>query len=643
MKLKFSARESLVILLIVAACMALIARAFYLQVQNQDFHQKEAEKRHVRAFDIAAERGVIYDRNGSILALSTPMASITVDPEELIEYETNYRKFLTALGLSDSEFNNRLRANRHKRLSFIGYADQELMQTIKSLDLDGVKIRTDRVSFKRDGKQIDVTDQKPAVWVEERLLNRYRYNISIVADTLGLSEATLRSKVYKSPNSRFMYVQRLTKVELAEKLKKKHLYGVFIKPEYRRYYPAGEITGNLIGFTNVDNIGIEGLERTYETYLAGKAGSKKIVKSRDGQVIDFIEEINPVVNGNSVTLSIDQNIQYFTYKALKKVFIQHQAESASAVVLDAKTGEILAMASLPGFNPNDISQRIGAGTRNRTVSDLLEPGSTIKPFTIAKALDDEIITEDSIIKTGNGSFHIKNSRITDTSAHGDLTPLQIIQKSSNIGTAKIAMQFEGAEQFEYWHQLGFDKESGNYLPGERAGNLRSAELWDDPIIRATASYGYGFNTNLLSLARAYTVFANEGKVLPVSIIKTDQPPEGVQVLSESAALKTLEMMETVVERGGTAPKAKIPGYRIAGKTGTVHKVSNKGGYQENTYMSVFAGMVPASNPDMVMVIAVNEPSRGVYYGGAVAAPVFKTVMQNALRLRSIPPDGVEEK
>ena len=638
----FQVREIFVLGAIIVAAIILLGVAFNLQVISKDFHTEEADKRHIRTFEIPAERGIIYDRHGSLLALSTPMASIWVDPKEMLSYANRYRQLLDYVQLSDAQFNDKIEQQRHRHYSFIDYVSEEQSKAIRQLNLNGVYVRSDTLSFERNNRVINVDGTKLGLWVNKRLLDRYRYSFDRLAKALDMSPKVIQSRLLKRPNSRFMYLKRLMRVEQAQQIERMNLTGVFIQNEYRRYYPAGEVAGNLIGFTNIDDQGIEGLERTYESHLRGVKGSKKVVKSRDGLVIDFIEDSKPVVDGKPIVLSIDQNIQYFTYKALKAAYVKHQAASASAVVLDAKTGEILAMASLPGFNPNAISQRHGSGIRNRAVADLIEPGSTIKPFTIAKALDLGIVALDEKVSTSNGVIRIKGARITDTKPHGDLTPTEIIQKSSNVGTARIAIQFDPDEQYEYWEKLGFNTESGNYLPGEAVGQLKGRSAWEDPVTRATAAYGYGFNTSLLALARAYTLFANEGRVLPVSILKVDQRPQGVPVVSAQAAKETLKMMEEVVKPGGTATQAQVPGYSIAGKTGTVHQIAQKGGYAENTYVSVFAGLAPASNPDMVMVVAVNEPSRGVYYGGAVAAPVFKKVMQNALRIRAVAPDGGEQ-
>jgi len=323
----------------------------------------------------------------------------------------------------------------------------------------------------------------------------------------------------------------------------------------------------------------------------------------------------------------------------------HDAESAAAIVLDAKTGEILSMVSLPSFNPNDVMQRVGPGIRNRVASDLIEPGSTMKPFTIAKGLEKGLITPDTIIDTGNGIWNVQGQLVKDTSAHREIDVKTVIQKSSNVGTAKIALMIPPEEYFQSLIDLEITQYSNLYLPSEAVGQISGQNYWQQ-YNQAWTSYGYSLNMSLLELARAYTVFSNDGNLLPLSLLKLSAAPEGKPVLDAKAVRQTLQMMEAVTQRGGTAPEAAIPGYKVAGKTGTVHLPKKSGrGYEANSYMSIFAGLVPATNPDMIMIVAVNRPSRGVYYGGKIAAPVFQKVMQQALRIRKVAPDfdPAEEK
>ena len=633
-------RDGVVFTLIALGFVALIVRAFYVQVVSTDFLQQEADKRQIRTISIPAPRGEVYDRHGSLLALSTPMAAIWIDPKVIIKHERNYLKLLQMLNLSDAKLSEIAKQNRQKRLSFIQQiSDKELVDKIANLDLPGIYIKRIELSYTNNGRVINIDKLYPSLWVDTEVLNRYRYTPDRLAQVLGKPRTNIASKIYQNPNRRFMYLKRGVVPDVANKVDSMRLTGVYTQGEYRRYFPAGESIANLIGFSNIDDKGIEGIELAYDDWLGGKPGKKQVVKDRAGHVIDFVKDIKAAKPGKPITLSIDQNLQYFTYRALKKVMIEHQAKSASSVILDAKTGEILAMVSLPSFNPNDSSQRKGPGLKNRVVTDLLEPGSTIKPFTMAKALDLGIIDLETEVDTSPGSIRVAGNRITDSRNNGVLTPLQIIQKSSNVASVKIALKMTAEEQREFWADVGFGQSSGLFLPGENPGFLKPFQQWTK-VDQASASYGYGFNINLLSLAHAYMAFTNKGKILPLSLVKINELPEGKQVLNPEVSENLLRMMEAVVAPGGTALKAQIPGYRVGGKTGTVHKTYRVGGYQENTYMSLFAGVVPISNPDMIMVIMVNEPSRGVYYGGSVAAPVFKEVMEEALRIRNIAPDEV---
>jgi len=630
-------RDTVVFFLIAVGFIAIIVQAFSVQILKTEFLQNEADKRQSRTIEIPAYRGGIYDRHGALLALSTPMSAVWIDPKIVVTHEQKYRTFLRLLNLSDTQLNQRIVENRQKRLSFIQQiSDQEVIRQISELNLSGIYVKHVELSFENAGKTIQVSKLLPSIWVDKRLINRYRYTYAKLAQVIGVSEGTIAKKIRAKSKRRFLYLKRSMQPDIAEKIESLKLTGVYIQEEYKRYYPAGESSAQLIGFTNIDDQGQEGIELAYDQWLTGSSGKKQVIKDRSGRVIDFVKDIKASEPGKPIVLSIDNRIQYVAYRALKKVMIEHAALSASSVILDAKTGEILSLVSLPGYNPNDTKQRTGQAIRNRVVTDLIEPGSTVKPFVVAKALDEGLITEQSKINTSPGSIRIQGNRITDSRNHGVLTPLEVIQKSSNVGAAKIALMLTPQQQHDFWYDIGFGRDSGVFLPGENSGYLKAASRWQD-IDQASASFGYGFSTNLLNLAHSYLLFSNQGKMVPLSIIKLDEVPEGEQLVKPEVANAVLQMMETVVSREGTAVKAIIPGYRVAGKTGTVHK-TKRGGYEENTYLSLFAGIVPVSNPDLVMVVLVNEPSRGVYYGGLVAAPVFKEVMEEALRLRGVPQD-----
>lgn len=632
------------ILIVIAVLFLLIAgRSFYLQASDEHKQKltREAENRQIRTLDVLAPRGSIYDRHGNLLALSTRVYDVVLDPKHLNHLLDNYRALLKLLNLSDQQLKNLALLQRHKKKSLIKTLpnDPEFLNQIKQLNLPGVYVERTTLSWQSDsGKMLSVDKLYPSLWVNLTILQRYRNAPAKIAKILGIRSTRLATKIQKKQRSRHLYVKRGIKPELAEQLEALNLYGLTLNPAYRRYYPNGESVANLIGFTNIDDNGIEGLERAYNNHLTGLHGKQQVIRNGHGEVIDLVNIFQAAQPGKDIQLSIDQNIQYFAYKILKEQVNRHDADSAASVILDAKTGEILAMVSLPSYNPNNRAQRVGKGVRNRAISDYIEPGSTMKPFTIAKGLEKGVIEPDSLIDTGRGSFYVQGHRITDTSAHGKIDVPTVVQKSSNIGTAKVALMIPPEEYYQNLLDFGFTKPSNTYLPGEVNGQINGALNWQK-VNQVTTSYGYGINTTVLALARAYTVFSNQGRLLPVSLFKIANPPAGEKVLDSLAADLTLHMMEAVPKKGGTAPKAAIEGYRVAGKTGTVHLTAKKGGYEGNEYLSVFAGMVPASNPDMIMVVAVKRPSRGIYYGGLIAAPVFSEVMQEALRIRKISPDA----
>ena len=545
-------RDILILAIIFLTALAVLGRAFYIQIYQHHFLASEGNKRQIREMSIPAPRGEIFDRNGELLALSTPVVDVCVDP---------------------------------------------------------------------------------------KYFNRHLDRLPELAKALGISSESLHLKVMAYQDKRFMYVKRQVLPNTAKKLAKLDIPGLFLEEKYKRYYPSGEILAHVVGYTNIDDQGQDGIEYTYNDWLKGVPGKKMVIKDRAGHVVKFVKDLQPAKPGHEITLSIDKDIQYFTYRALKKALIQHQAKSASAVVLNAKTGEILAMVNVPSFNPNDRSQIAGTGLLNRAITDLMEPGSTVKPFIIAKALDAGVIDEHTKIQTAPGYIKIADRVISDTRNHGLLTPAGIIKHSSNIGALKVALKMTPEQIWHFYHALGFCQDSGLFLPGESMGFMKTWQDWSK-VYQAAVSYGYGFDINLLQLAHAYLLFTNKGAIMPLSILKKqpNQATDHHQLISPEVAQKVLEMMETVTEKGGTAPKAAIPGYRVAGKTGTVYW--NKAGrYEKNTYRALFSGIVPVSNPQFIMTVVVNQPSRGIYYGGQVAAPIFKEVMQEVLRLKHIPYDA----
>ena len=434
----------------------------------------------------------------------------------------------------------------------------------------------------------------------------------------------------------FVYLKRQLPPEQAAKIVELNVPGLFLQREYRRYYPAGEVTAHLIGFTDVDDKGQEALELAFQSELTGKAGSRRVIKDRRGHIVEDVDSIRKPQDGAKLTLSIDARIQYLAFRELKKAVTEQRAKAGGIVVLDAQTGEVLAMANLPSYNPNNRGNLDPRRTRNRVVTDLFEPGSTLKPFTIGVALEAGKVKPDTVIQTSPGYLSIGNRTIHDAHAQGALTVAQVIQKSSNVGAAKIALSLPAESMWTLFKEVGFGTPPDSGFPGEVSGRLRAYGTWK-PIEQATMAYGHGISVSLLQLARAYTIFARDGELAPLTLLKRDTPPELTRVLKPKTARAVRAMLEMVVQPGGTAPRAQIAGYRVAGKTGTAHKLD--GHHYTNKYISSFVGFAPASNPRLIVAVMIDEASAGQYYGGSIAAPVFAAVMSGALRLLAVPPDA----
>jgi cell division protein FtsI (penicillin-binding protein 3) len=541
-------RSRVLYVLLLAGLVALLARAVYLQGINNNFLQQKGDARYGRVVDIHAHRGMITDRHGEPLAVSTPVESVWASPADVI--------------ISASQ-------------------------------------------------------------------------VAQLAQVVGLSAAEVKSKL--SDTSReFVYLKRQLPPEQAAKVVKLAIPGVSLQREYRRYYPGGEVTSHLIGFTDVDDNGQEGIEFALQTQLGGKAGSQQVIKDRRGLIVEDVGSLRAPKEGGDVTLSIDSNIQSLAFREIKLAVEKHKAKGGSIVVLDARSGEVLALANWPSYNSNNRDKPGVAVLRNHAVTDLFEPGSTMKPFTIATALEQGKVKPGTVINTSGGVLTINGRTIHDTHPERSLTVAQVIQKSSNVGTARIALSMQPETLWNGLNESGFGSLTGSEFPGEAAGKLRDFKTWR-PIEQATMSYGNGISVNLLQLARAYTVFANNGELMPITLLKQDTPAVGVKVYSDATAQAVRDMMETVVRPGGTAPLAQITGYRVAGKTGTAHKLEN--GKYINRYVASFVGMAPASNPRLIVAVMINDPEGRDYYGGLVAAPVFSNVMGAALRLLSVPNDA----
>jgi len=487
----------------------------------------------------------------------------------------------------------------------------------------------------RNGEALAVSTPVKSVWAMPSEMKPDRRQLAKLSLLLNLPEAEILKRIDDTAGD-FVYLKRQIAPEIAERVAALHVPGLFEDKEYRRYYPAGEVMAHVLGFTGADDIGQEGVELAYQDVLAGRSGSRRVIKDRLGQIVEDVESIKAAKDGHDVTLALDSRIQNLAFSQLKAAVEQHEAKAGSIVVLDADTGEVLALANLPTYNPNNRTRLSGAQLRNRAVTDTFEPGSTLKPFTIALALESGRIRPDTVIQTAPGTLSIGPATIRDAHIERALTVAQVIQKSSNVGAAKIALALPAQAMWEMFQRMGFGTSPPLGFPGEAAGKLRPYRSWR-PIEQATMSYGHGISVSLVQLARAYGAFAHDGILLPLSLVRIDAPPEGERVMTSETARAVRAMLELAVQPGGTAPRAQIMGYRVAGKTGTAHKEEN-GGYAADKYVSSFVGFAPASRPRLVIAVMIDQPSDGQYYGGVVAAPVFAQVMAGALRILDVRPD-----
>lgn len=464
--------------------------------------------------------------------------------------------------------------------------------------------------------------------------------IPALAQALGTTPDDLKSYLEQRADREFTYLRRQMSPESAQAVLALGVPGVNGQREYKRYYPSGEVTAHVLGFTNVDDHGQEGLELAFDNWLAGKPGAKRVIRDRMGRIVEDVEQVHAPQPGQNLTLSIDRRIQFLAYSELKKQLQDLDADSGEMVILDVRTGEILAMVSLPTYNPNAVTGSAPAQRRNRTVTDVVEPGSTMKPFTMAAGLSSGKYTPTApLIDTGNGHwmFMGKDIRDVESGGNGMLTPTGVLTKSSNIGAAKIALSLDTKFVYDTYRAFGFGESTGSGFPGESAGLLKPGRSWR-PIEKATMAYGYGLNVTPLQLAMAYGALADDGKMHTPTFIKGGGDPDK-QVISPTIAHELVSMLETVTAPGGSATKAQIANYAVAGKTGTAHLASG-GGYAKNSYNSLFAGIVPATDPRLVGVVVINNPKSSIYYGGLVSAPVFQRVMTGALRLLDVPPDNI---
>lgn len=435
----------------------------------------------------------------------------------------------------------------------------------------------------------------------------------------------------------FVYVRRQVPPDVAERVAALRLPGIHEQGEYRRFYPSGDVVAHMLGFTGIEDVGQEGVELALQQQLAGKPGSRRVIKDRRGQIVEDVESIRAPQEGKDVALALDGKIQYLAYTQLKQAIAEHRAKAGGIVVLDAKTGEVLALMNWPTYNPNNRVRLAGAQLRNRAFTDTFEPGSTLKPFTAALALEKGSYRFDTPIQTAPGKLSIGPATISDAHPHGMLSVAEVIQKSSNVGIAKMALSMPAEDLWKMYDNLGFGTPLRLGFPGEVGGRLRPAKSWR-PIEQATMSYGHGISVTLIQLARSYLAFAREGDLVPLSLTRIEAPvPGGKNVFSAQTAREVRAMLEMAVQPGGTAPKAQIAGYRVAGKTGTAHKI--EGGAYAEKYVSSFVGFAPVSDPRLIVAVMIDEPGGPKHYGGDVAAPVFAQVMAGALRTLGVAPDA----
>jgi len=487
----------------------------------------------------------------------------------------------------------------------------------------------------RNGVVLATSIPAPSVWAIPEDVDRKPENLKKLARLLGMSLADLNKKL-EDEDKTFVWLKRQVDEPVWREIEALRIKGIYQRWEYKRHYPDGEASAHVVGITNVEGRGQEGMELTFDQQLAGRDGSRRVIKDRMGRVVEDVGEGVKPVDGRDLQLSLDSNVQACAYQTLKEAVQTHKARAGSVVVIDVQSGEVLALANYPSFTPGQRRALNGEQLRNRALTDSFEPGSTMKPFVISLALDSGRVNPDTPIQTAPGRLTIGSATISDSHAHGLLSVTEVIQKSSNIGTAKIALQLPPREMWELYSRVGFGQKPQVPFPGAVSGRLRPYKSWR-PIEQATMSYGYGVSVSLMQLAHAYTVFGRDGDLVPLSLLKVDQPVLGTPVIKPAIAREMRHMLHLVTGPGGTAPKAQTIGYSVGGKTGTAHKQEGKG-YAGKKYRGVFAGLAPIDAPRIAVAVMIDEPSNGQYYGGDVAAPVFSKTVQQTLRVLGVTPD-----
>jgi cell division protein FtsI (penicillin-binding protein 3) len=487
----------------------------------------------------------------------------------------------------------------------------------------------------RNGLVLATSLPVKAVWaIPEEVRTNSPEKLRELAQLLEMSPVELMKKL--DSDRTFVYLKRQVEMGTIAKIEKLEIKGIDTRKEYKRYYPQGEVMAHIVGFTNVEDIGQEGIELAQQKSLVGQTGSRRVITDRLGRIVEDVGLSREPRDGKDITLSIDSKLQYIAYQSIKDAVAKFHAKAGAAVVLDVHTGEVLALTNWPTYDPNDRSHLTGEQLRNRVITDTFEPGSTLKPFTVALALNKGLITPNTLFDTGNGLYHIGPNPIHDTSAHGVITVSQIIQHSSNIGTSKISQMLTAQEMWQMFTKVGFGQPPRFGFPGAAAGRVRPYMSWR-PIEQANMSFGHGISMSLLQLARSWLIFARDGDIIPLSFQKVSEPQVSQQIISPKTAAQIRAMAESVVSPEGTAPQAQIAGYRVGGKTGTAQKVIN-GRYSQTHYVGNFVGIVPMSNPRFVIAVAIDDPIGAGHWGGTVASPTFATLAEHAVRAANIPPD-----
>ncbi|MFY7858581.1 MAG: peptidoglycan D,D-transpeptidase FtsI family protein [Limnohabitans sp.] len=511
------------------------------------------------------------------------------------------------------------------------YIEQGQVRFARTLSLPANRGRV----MDRHGVLLASSVPAPSIWANPEDIDRDPAKLRELARLLGMTPAELNKKL-KDDEKTFVWLRRQLDEPVAKQVLALGIKGVYDIKEYKRLYPEGEAAAHIVGFTNVEDQGQEGVELVFQKQLAGKPGSRRVIKDRFGRVVEDVGEAVPPVDGEDLQLSIDSKVQFFAYQRLREAVLENKAKAGSVVVLDAQSGEILALANYPSYSPDKRVNLSGEQLRNRALTDTFEPGSTMKPFAVALAIEKGLVKPETPIQTAPGRITITGSTITDAHPHGVLSVNEVIQKSSNVGTVKIAMQMEPREMWEMFAHVGFGQKPQLPFPGVVSGRLRPYKTWR-PIEQATMSYGYGISSSLFQVARAYTVFARDGEVVPATLMKAENQVAGVRVISVENAKAMRKMLQMAAGPGGTAQKAQTIGYSVGGKTGTAHKQEGKG-YAGKKYRGFFVGMAPIEAPRIVVAVMIDEPSNGRYYGGDVAAPVFSQTVQQTLRLMGVQPD-----